>query len=242
MESQAFNRWLSQLSQQSRTQGNLVRPVLHEPKPQGLLEGALPDLRKCPHCGAETRQLAARRWSRGLHRYRCRACHRTCNALTATPLAHLRKSDCGSTYAQALIDGLSARQAAQPCGISKNTAFLWRHRFPETVAVHHDENESGIVEADETFFQESFRVQRRFPRPARNRGGASATRGTGKDQIPVMVVRGREGHTTDFKLERLDTPHVRDACSNATDSPYDPPTVYRKLSYAPRNKSSEQSP
>ena len=71
--------------------------------------------------------------------------------------------------------------------------------------------ESGIVQADETFFLESFKGQRRLPRPARKRGGVGLTRGTGKDQIPVMVVRDRDGHTADFQLDKLDATHVRDA-------------------------------
>lgn len=146
-----------------------------------------------------------------MRRYRCRACGRTCNTLTGSALAHLRKADCWQAYSQALIDGLTLRQAARVCGVHKNTAFLWRHRFLRAVAGHRDTRESGIVEADETFFLESFKGQRRLPRPARRRGGAGATRGTGKDQIPVMVVRDREGHTADFQLDKLDAAHVRDA-------------------------------
>lgn len=73
-------------------------------------------------------------------------------------------------------------------------------------------HESGIVEADETFFLESFKGQRRLLlRPARRRGGVGSTHGTGEDQIPVMVVRGREGHAADFKLNKLDAAHVREA-------------------------------
>ena len=211
MESQAFSHMLAQLNQLSAKQKFLVQCALHEPAQQGVLEDMLPDRPTCPHCGAEAAQLAAWGWSRELRRYRCRACHRTCNALTATPLAHLRKADCWPNYAQALIDGLSVRQAARHCGISKNTAFLWRHRFLQAVAEHRDERENGIVEADETFFLESFKGQRQLPRPARKRGGVGATRGTGKDQIPVMVVRDREGHTADFKLAQLDAQHVQEA-------------------------------
>lgn len=217
MESQSFSHLLAQLSQLSSKQRSLVLRALQAPGARGLLEGALPDLQTCPHCGAEAAQLAAWGWSRGLRRYRCRACHRTCNALTATPLAHLRKADCWPAYAQALIDGLSVRQAARSCAISKNTAFLWRHRFLEAGAEHRDVHENGIIEADETFFLESFKGQRRLPRPARKRGGVGATRGTGQDQIPVMVVRDRAGHTADFKLERLDARHVREALSPLID-------------------------
>lgn len=107
--------------------------------------------------------------------------------------------------------GLSVRKTAKRCGISKNTAFLWRHRFLANAALHHASHEAGIVEVDETFFLESFKGQRKLPRTPRKRGGVGKTRGTGKDQIPVMVVRDREGHTADFKLEKLDAEHVRAA-------------------------------
>ena len=107
-----------------------------------------------------------------------------------------------------MIDGLTVRKAARQCGISKNTAFLWRHRFLSHAAKHHDARETGIVEADETFFLESFKGQRELPRPTRRRGGVGKTRGTGPDQIPVLVVRDREGHTADFQLEKLDAVHV----------------------------------
>ncbi|MBU0806986.1 MAG: hypothetical protein KKD30_17805 [Gammaproteobacteria bacterium] len=63
---------------------------------------------------------------------------------------------------------------------------------------------------DETFFLESFKDQQHLPRPPRKRGGVSVTRGTGNDQIPVMVVRDREGNTADFKLAKPDAAHVRE--------------------------------
>lgn len=93
----------------------------------------------------------------------------------------------------------------------------WRHRFLTRVAEHSDTREAGIVEADETFFLESFKGQRRLPRPSRKRGGVGATRGTGPDQIPVMVVRDRAGHTADFQLEKLDARHVREALTPLID-------------------------
>lgn len=61
---------------------------------------------------------------------------------------------------QALIEGLTVRQAARRCGVSKNTAFLWRHRFLRAMATHQATREEGIVEVDETFFLESFKGQR----------------------------------------------------------------------------------
>ena len=211
MDTQAFEHWLAQASQLSHTQRSTALRVLHEPAVMAPGQERLPDLPACPHCQAPPAQLAPWGWSRGLRRYRCRACRRTCNTLTGTALAHLRKTECWQTYAQALIDGLTVRQAARACGVHKNTAFLWRQRFLRAAAGHRDRHESGIVEADETFFLESFKGQRHLLRPARRRGGVGATRGTGQDQIPVLVVRDRAGHTADFQLAKLDAAHVQEA-------------------------------
>ena len=46
----------------------------------------------------------------------------------------MRNAQCWEDYAQALIEGLTVRQAARRCGVSKNTAFLWRHRFLRAMA------------------------------------------------------------------------------------------------------------
>ncbi|TCP06896.1 ISXO2 transposase-like protein, partial [Crenobacter luteus] len=81
----------------------------------------------------------------------------------------------------------------------------------KSTARHQATREWGVVEVDETFFLESFKGQRQLPRPPRQRGGHGATRGTGQDQIPVTVVRDREGHAADFKLDKLDARHVQAA-------------------------------
>lgn len=162
----------------------------------------------CPHCQASAEYLRPWGRSHGLPRYRCHTCDRTCNPLSGTPLARLRKREQWLPYARALIDGVSVRAAARRCRIDKNTAFLWRHRFLQQAAQHRATHESGIVEADETFFLASFKGQRHLPRPARRRGGVGRTRGTGTDQIAVLVVRDRSGQTADFRLEKLDAPHL----------------------------------
>src|SRR5690606_10008198 len=62
----------------------------------------------------------------------------------------------------------------------------------------------GIIEADETFFPSSCKGQRHLNRPPRKRGKQIHIRGTGKDQVPVLVVRDRSGATADFMLNALD--------------------------------------
>jgi len=110
-----------------------------------------------------------------------------------------------------LIAGLSLRAAAQQCGINKDTALLWRHRFLHVISQHQATHEQGIVEADETFFLESFKGQRELHRPARKRGGVGKTRGTGADQIAVLIVRDRHQATANFILPHVDAVTIRHA-------------------------------
>ncbi len=196
-------RQLQSLTMEQRAQVRLALDgAVHEPL--SPIAPVLSGPTACPHCGAAASQLRPWGFSHGLARLRCRACHKTCNALTGTALARLRKRELWTRYAQTLIEGVSVREAAGRCGIDKNTAFLWRHRFLKTASTHRAEHEGGIVEADETFFLESFKGQRKLHRPARKRGGVGAA----WEHIAVLVVRDRSGQTADFRIEQVDTPHI----------------------------------
>ena len=156
----------------------------------------------CPHCG--NRDVV--RWGQAsaLPRYRCKACARTFNALTKTPLANLRMKDKWAEQTAAMIDGVSTAKAARRCGVHYTTAFRWRHRFLAALAGDKPKALAGIVEGDETFILESFKGKRSgMPRKSRKRGGKSAKRGLSAEQIPVIVARDRQGATTDAVLPRL---------------------------------------
>ncbi len=93
----------------------------------GTIELAVDVDRQCPHCqtpGAENRGMA-----RGLRRYRCKACGKSFNALTATTLSRLRHKDQWLAFKQWLAEGETVDQAAGHCGIARSTAFRWRDRF-----------------------------------------------------------------------------------------------------------------
>jgi transposase-like protein len=156
----------------------------------------------CPHCaGSEVVRWGT---ASGLPRYRCKACTRTFNALTKTPLAKLRMKEKWNSQADAMIEGVSLGKAASRCGVHYTTAFRWRHRFLAALSGDKPKTLSGIVESDETFILESFKGKRSgLPRKARKRGGASAKRGLSAEQIPVIVARDRQGATTDAVLPRL---------------------------------------
>jgi transposase-like protein len=125
----------------------------------------------CPHC--DNREVV--RWGQASAqpRYRCKACSRTFNALTKTPLAKLRMKDKWATQTTAMIDGVSTAKAARRCGVHYTTAFRWRHRFLAALAGDKPKALSGIVEGDETFILESFKGKRSdMPRKSRKRGGS----------------------------------------------------------------------
>jgi transposase-like protein len=205
MKASDFKIWLEQLSQLSRGQQEQLKQHIGRSVPQSAVVKALEQFEMpcCPTCQADHPY----RWGRqaGLQRFRCRACKHTFTTLTGTPLARLRHKEQWLNYSTAIIQGLTIRASAQQCGIDKNTSFRWRHRFLTLPASARANGLNGIVEADETYFPYSCKGQRHLNRPPRKRGKQIHARGTGKDQVPVLVVRDRSGATADFKLTAADT-------------------------------------
>ena len=79
-------------------------------------------------------------------------------------------------------------------GVAKTTSFRWRHRFLTDLAELKATSLTGIVEADETSFPLSFKGSRQLPRLPHLRGHAIHQRGTGNEQVPVLVLRDRHSH------------------------------------------------
>ena len=170
MKAREFCEWLTGLSRLSRGQRDALAERVSKPIQRSEIAAWLEQgmVQACPACGG----MRWYRWGRqaDLQRFRCRDCGKTFTVLSGTPLARLRHKDCWATYAQALIEGLTVRQAAARCGVDKNTSFRWRHRFLTHPAQAKALKLSGIAEADETYFPLSFKGQRHLPRPARRRG------------------------------------------------------------------------
>lgn len=148
----------------------------------------------CPRCGSPS---AARHGIRnGLQRMLCKACGKTSNAASGTPLSRLRNKQKMLAYAQAMADGLTIRKASEAVGICMDTAFRWRHRFLKLPQGHQARPVSGILEVDETYFRRSQKGARELARKPRSRGAKTAGRGrSNKDWVAVLVgrARGQEG-------------------------------------------------
>ena len=161
----------------------------------------------CPHCAG--REIIGWGRSDGLLRFRCKSCGRTFNALTKTPMAHLRKKEKWLDHARAMIEGKSLAKTAQLCGVHPTTAFRWRHRFLRAPAGNKPRMLRGVVEADETFILESFKGRwSDLPRAAPKRGGNARHPGLHQDNIPVLVARDRKGATFDAVLHQVDSASV----------------------------------
>ena len=152
----------------------------------------------CPHCGHT--QLLRHGQVSGLQRWRCKACGRTFNALTKTPMARLRMKAKWLLQQQVSELGLSVAKAAAQLQVSPSTAFRWRHRFLKLAQPVKAQALLGVAEADETYFLHSNKGQSLSGRKARHRGGKASKRGLSRELIPVLVARDRSGATADFVL------------------------------------------
>lgn len=152
-------------------------------------------VKACPHC--DGCHLAKAGHKDGKQRFLCKACKRTFNVRTGTPMARLRMEEKHIQNAECMIDGLSVRKVARKLKINSKTAFRWRHRFLLSLKDAQPAKLSGVVEVDETFFLESFKGQRsHMPRPAKTRGTKAKKRGLSQEQIPVLVARDRSSGAT----------------------------------------------
>jgi len=152
-------------------------------------------VKECPHC--RSKEFTKAGSHKGRKRYLCKSCGKSFNALTGTPLAGLHNTDKFMANARHMIAGDSVRKTAADLGLDKDTAFRWRHRFLESIDKIQPAQLQGVVEADETYFLESFKGQRgSLPRKAKKRGTPAKKRGLSKEQIPVLVARNRADGAT----------------------------------------------
>ncbi|HIJ82766.1 MAG: hypothetical protein HW380_1878 [Magnetococcales bacterium] len=208
-----FQKWLAQVDDLTTYQRQRALDALSDPDPKRanheIIEERIADERRCPRCSAPGATLNG--MADGLQRYRCKPCDRTFNALTGTSMARLRKKEKWLEYSESLKEGETIAKAAERCNVDPTTAFRWRHRFLKAFVEDKSTKLSGIAEADETFFLESFKGQRKLPRPARKRGGKASKPGLSVEQIPVLIARDRNGETFDVVLKGIDAKNLGDA-------------------------------
>ena len=130
----------------------------------------------CPHCGSNK----INKNGTSTHKYPqfiCRNCHKTYTIRTNTIFYYSKKDiSLWQEYIELFSQGLSLRKIVEKMDkkISYPTSFYWRHKILEVMKNfdNHDKLE-GIVEADETYFEESQKGSRHMTRKPRKRGFSS---------------------------------------------------------------------
>ena len=203
MRSREMNKmlkWVPMLTAMQRAVLGSVRECDdHSARVRQMIESRLAQAQTgCPDCGHT--QLLRHGQVSGLQRWRCKACGRTFNALTKTPLARLRMKARWLLQQQVSEQGLCVAKAAAQLQVSPSTAFGlrgwrgwrgWRHRFLKLAQPVKAHAMLGVVEADETFFLHSNKGQSLSGRKARHRAGKASKRGLSRELIPVLVARDR---------------------------------------------------
>ena len=154
---------------------------------------------KCPYCGSN--KICKNGHTGKSQQFRCNACKKNYSSKTNTIFFHTRKTiELWQEYIELFSQGLSLRKIVEKMDkkISYPTSFYWRHKILEVMKNfdNHDKLE-GIVEADETYFEESQKGSRHMTRKARKRGFSSEKRivGLSHNKVCVLTALDRQKHS-----------------------------------------------
>ena len=147
---------------------------------------------RCPCCQS-TKICKNGRRGKNSQQFRCNNCKKNYSIRTNTIFYYTHKSiKVWQEYIELFSQGLSLRQIAKELNINLKTAFYWRHKILKVLTKKDDNNKlDGIIEVDETFFEESQKGSRNVKgRKPRKRGYSSYTY-TKKTKICVLTAIDR---------------------------------------------------
>jgi len=143
----------------------------------------------CPHCGGKHYIRFGQ--MRGSQRFKCKDCGRTFTEYTGTWLGGIHKKSLAEPYLSLMIEHYSLDKIRKRLNINKKTAFDWRHKILSSYEQDKGSEFEGVVESDETFFEQSEKGSRHLHRKSRKRGGEGKTRGIGANKAAVIVSADR---------------------------------------------------
>lgn len=157
------------------------------------------EVKPCPHCGSE--KLIKWCKYKGVQRFMCKSCNRTFLPTTGTAMHWLKKPNQFLNFVAIMfIEGENTLESESVrIGISKTTAFEWRHRA--LIALGSEAPMfKGETEIDDIWFRYS-QKGRKGLRYARERG-RSSHKGDGNYSAKVLITKGRDGEA-DFSLLKI---------------------------------------
>lgn len=148
----------------------------------------------CPHC--ESKQYIKFGSDKGSQRFKCKECLQTFTEYTGTWMDGIHKKSRVLEYIGLMIENKSLDKISSQMGINKKTAFDWRHKILSSLSQDTGKEMEGIVESDETFFEESSKGSKGLDGKGRKRGGGSPgkrKRGISDNKVAVIVTADRKG-------------------------------------------------
>ena len=154
-----------------------------------LIETRITKDHGCIYCGS-THVVKNGIRKDGTQRFLCRDCRKSFLPTTESVTSRTRKAlSVWASYLKCMLDKKTLRETAEECRISMATAFSWRHKILD--ALHEMSGKvylDGTVEADETFFNVSYKGNHRhfsLPRSPHKRGNAVHTKGFSSEKVCV---------------------------------------------------------
>lgn len=140
----------------------------------------------CMKCGCTEGIVKNGKRRSGKQKYKCKSCGHIFTEIENKVLSGTHKSmEVWERFIDCMNEELTLRKAAERCGIHRNTAFAWRHKVLNSLREDEEINLGGIVEADETYLNLSYKGNHKnagefenlYGRAARKRGGENHKRG-----------------------------------------------------------------
>ena len=116
--------------------------------------------RVCPFCGSvHIVRNGHIKNDKNTQRFLCRDCKKSFVISSNSVVSRTRKElGIWQKYIECMIDHKSVRKSARICGIHRNTAFIWRHKILDSLQeMQSYVKMKDIVEADETYFEVSYK-------------------------------------------------------------------------------------
>jgi transposase-like protein len=86
---------------------------------------------------------------------------------------------------------------------------MWRHKILDSLRLSDKTELKGVIEADETYFNLSYKGSKPIDRRSRRRGGSIKVRGLSKEKVCVPCVIERETKTSISQIGGLGKPSVK---------------------------------
>lgn len=168
----------------------------------------------CVHCGLLDVCKCGHTKS-GHQRFRCKGCGKTFTYASRTIFNGAKKElDMYLRYIHCMMRGMTIRESAYECHITKNNSFYLRHKILDALQEMQDSVKlEGIVEADETYFPISFKGNHSksktfvMPREAHKRGERAKKRGISKEKVCVACAVDGD-HKSIAHISNLGRPSV----------------------------------